>query len=164
VVGFQRFGESDAECRGCLQPEAAGRERGRLEAAGPVHQRIMVQRYTNPGAEGIHLLELAKNARKMFKMQPLKEKRRLLQFAISNSTWKDGQLTVTYRQPFDLFATWSGEMKKSPVSEWGEKGQNEKWLPFLNSYRTLCLDPPPSRQAILGDLKLIAQEQPPCSR
>jgi hypothetical protein len=145
VVSFQHFGESDAECRGCLQPEAAGRERGRLEAAGPVHQRIMVQRYTNPGAEG------------------LKEKRRLLQFAISNSTWKDGQLTVTYRQPFDLFATWSGEMKKSPVSEWGEKDQNEKWLPFLNSYRTLCLDPPPSLKAIFGDLKLIAQEQPPCS-
>ena len=35
---------------------------------------------------------------------PASEKRRLLNFVVSNSTWRDGELSVTYRQPFDLLA------------------------------------------------------------
>jgi hypothetical protein len=32
------------------------------------------------------------------------EKRKLLDFVLSNSRWKDGELAVEYRKPFDLLA------------------------------------------------------------
>ena len=40
--------------------------------------------------EGFNLLELAKNAEKLFKKQASDEKRRFLEFVASNSTWEGG--------------------------------------------------------------------------
>lgn len=40
----------------------------------------------------------------MFVKQEPREKRRLLDFVLSNSTWKGGELTPVYRQPFDMIA------------------------------------------------------------
>ncbi len=54
--------------------------------------------------EGIRVLELAKDAQRLFDKQEPREKRRLLNFAVSNCSWKGGELTVTLRQPFDLLA------------------------------------------------------------
>ena len=53
--------------------------------------------------EGILLLELAQGAQHIFDEQVPDEKRRLLKFVLSNCTWKEGELTGTFRQPFDLF-------------------------------------------------------------
>src|SRR5262245_6353864 len=47
--------------------------------------------------EGMSLLELAKRAHLLFKKQKPNEKRRLLDFVISNRTWKNGELHSTYR-------------------------------------------------------------------
>ena len=55
-------------------------------------------------SEGVALLELAKNAQRLFAKQEPREKRRLLNFLISNCTWNSGFLTATFRQPFDLLA------------------------------------------------------------
>ena len=54
--------------------------------------------------DGVRLLELAKKAYFLFKQQNSSEKRKLLNFVCSNSTWKDQTLTATFRQPFDLLA------------------------------------------------------------
>jgi hypothetical protein len=54
--------------------------------------------------EGIQLLELAHRAHQLFESQPPAEKRKLLDFVLSNCTWKNGDLTAEYRQPFDLIA------------------------------------------------------------
>jgi hypothetical protein len=54
--------------------------------------------------DGVRLLELAKKAYFLFKQQNSSEKRKLLNFVCSNSTWKDQTLTATLRQPFDLLA------------------------------------------------------------
>jgi site-specific DNA recombinase len=54
--------------------------------------------------EGARLLEIAQSARRLFFKQQPSEQRRLLNFVLSNSTWKDGKLTPTFRQPFDLIA------------------------------------------------------------
>src|SRR5262245_38796388 len=40
----------------------------------------------------------------LFEKQPPREKRRLLDFVLSNSTWANGVLTPVFRQPFDLLA------------------------------------------------------------
>jgi site-specific DNA recombinase len=54
--------------------------------------------------EGAGLIELAHGARSLFAKQEPREQRRLLDFVLSNSTWKNGELTPTFRQPFDLIA------------------------------------------------------------
>ena len=41
---------------------------------------------------------------KLFAQQEPREKRRLLNFLLSNCTWEDGEVTATFRQPFDLLA------------------------------------------------------------
>lgn len=78
--------------------------------------------------EGRQLLELIKIMPELFDRQPPREKRELLKFVVSNSTWKEGTLTVSYRQPFDLFTTWSEKMNNEPASKGMKNGQIEDWL------------------------------------
>ena len=52
--------------------------------------------------DGFRILELARNAFKLYIEQDMGEKRRLLQIVFSNCTWADGRLTFDYRKPFDL--------------------------------------------------------------
>ena len=54
--------------------------------------------------EGVKLLELAKKAYLLYEKQKADEKRKLLDFVCSNSTWREGRLTVNFRQPFDMIA------------------------------------------------------------
>ena len=55
--------------------------------------------------EGIKLLELSQKAAQLFDSQPPSEKRKLLDFVLSNCSWKEGRLDAEYRQPFDLIAS-----------------------------------------------------------
>ena len=52
--------------------------------------------------EGLALLRLAQQAPELFENQEPGEKRKLLDFVVSNCTWKDGKLHAEYRQPFDI--------------------------------------------------------------
>ena len=45
--------------------------------------------------EGVELLELARNARRLFERQEPREKRRLLNFVLSNCSWEDGKVVAT---------------------------------------------------------------------
>ena len=54
--------------------------------------------------EGVQILELARNAQRLFERQEPREKRRLLNFVLSNCSWEDGEVVATFRQPFDLLA------------------------------------------------------------
>ena len=53
--------------------------------------------------EGVQLLELARNAQKLFEHQEPHEKHRRLNFVLSNCTWEGVRLVATFRQSFDLF-------------------------------------------------------------
>jgi hypothetical protein len=84
--------------------------------------------------EGIKLLELAQKAGEMFRNQSPVEKRRLLDFVLSNSVWMDGMLTATYRHPSDLLAK---NVISPPDKNRRDKpgtGNTEKWsrLPGSN--------------------------------
>ena len=50
--------------------------------------------------EGVQILELARNAQRLFAEQEPREKRRLLNFVLSNCSWEDGAVRATFRQPF----------------------------------------------------------------
>src|SRR5215207_8931167 len=54
--------------------------------------------------EGIALLDLGRNAQRLFANQEPREKRRLLNFLLSNCTWEDGKVAATFRQPFDMLS------------------------------------------------------------
>lgn len=78
--------------------------------------------------EGIKLLDLARSAHGRFENQPAKEKRKLLDFVLSNSTWKSGELTAQYRQPFDLLADAARAAEGATLGASAILGQNDNWL------------------------------------
>jgi DNA invertase Pin-like site-specific DNA recombinase len=78
--------------------------------------------------EGVQLLRLADRAHALFERQEPAEKRRLLNFLLSNCVWKDGALTAEYRQPFDMLAL-AREAAGDAVEEGAAKsGRFENWL------------------------------------
>ena len=66
--------------------------------------------------EGVAILELANRAAELFEKQSASEKRRLLDFVLSNSSWGNGELTVEFRQPFDLIAVAATELKQKKAA------------------------------------------------
>ena len=85
--------------------------------------------------EGIRLLELAQKAGRLFRRQSSAEKRRLLGFVLSNCTWKDGQLTAAYPQPFDLLAKNVIALETKKPAEGAQTGIFDNWLPGTGSNR-----------------------------
>ena len=82
---------------------------------------------------GIQLLELTRNMHRLFEKQQAAEKRRLLNFVVSNSVWKEGKIVPAWRQPFDMIAV-ANEPKESDNHAYGpETGLNENWLPVVDS-------------------------------
>lgn len=87
-----------------------------LEVQIAKHNRADVSYYDF----GVKILELAKNAKYLYKMATPEEKQELLRFLLSNSTLKDGKPEFVLKQPFSAIA------KRSPLRErstWG--GQRE---------------------------------------
>ena len=78
--------------------------------------------------EGVRLLEVARRAYGLFQKQPPREKRRLLNFVVSNSSWKGGELTATFRQPFDMLAVANSAWKTKKAAGTGPDGLSEIWL------------------------------------
>jgi hypothetical protein len=55
--------------------------------------------------EGVALLDLARNAERPFAQQDrVNEKRRLLNFLLSNCAWEGGKIAAAFRQPFDMLS------------------------------------------------------------
>ena len=63
--------------------------------------------------EGVRLLELAQRAHRLFQKQEPREKRRLLNFLLSNCSWKGGELIAVFRQPFDMLVDANSARKQS---------------------------------------------------
>lgn len=61
----------------------------------------------------------------------MSEKRKLLAFLCSNSTWKDGRLIPQYRQPFDLVAVTNKSYQQTKATSPEESGLCPNWLPYL---------------------------------
>ncbi len=75
----------------------------------------------------------ARNAQRLFASQEPREKRRLLNFVLSNCTWKDGEVVATFRQPFDML---SETVTAAASIEQGASAKSAKskiWLPELDS-------------------------------
>lgn len=78
--------------------------------------------------EGIALLDLARDAQRLFTTQEPREKRRLLNFLLSNCTWEGGTVTATFRQPFDMLAETAGNAARAEAGEGVKSTKTEIWL------------------------------------
>lgn len=78
--------------------------------------------------EGVRILELARNAQALFERQPAREKRRLLNFVLSNCSWEDGEVVATFRQPFDMLAETTAIAARSTAGGGSNSSKNEIWL------------------------------------
>ena len=74
------------------------------------------------------LLDLARNAQRLFAMQKPREKRRLLNFILSNCTWEDGEVVAHFRQPFDMLAETMTAAAHFEAGEAAKSAKNEIWL------------------------------------
>ena len=54
--------------------------------------------------QGVTILEMARNAQRLFDSEEPMQKRRLLNFVVSNSTWANGELNASLREPFGFIA------------------------------------------------------------
>jgi site-specific DNA recombinase len=82
---------------------------------------------------GVRLIDIASNVHQLFKQKDPVEKRRLLNFVISNSIWKEGTLTAQWRQPFDLIAETTA-LAAAETARGDENSAHCKvWLPGLDS-------------------------------
>ena len=86
--------------------------------------------------DGIRLLDLARRADVLFESQRPAEKRKLLDFVLSNCRWKDGQLEAEYRKPFDILAVVVAAQNAAGEGIAPEVVQKENWLPTLDTFRT----------------------------
>lgn len=77
---------------------------------------------------GVALLKLAKDAHRLFEIQDAGEKRRLLNFLLSNCSWANGQLTAAFKEPFDMLAETVSEANALERSQGAEKAQKTNWL------------------------------------
>jgi site-specific DNA recombinase len=84
-------------------------------------------------ADGVQILELARNAQALFERQPAREKRQLLNFVLSNCSWEDGEVVATFRQPFDLLAETTTIAAGSKTSKGTTSSKSEIWLGNLDS-------------------------------
>jgi site-specific DNA recombinase len=83
--------------------------------------------------EGVQLLELARNAQRLFAKQEPREKRRLLNFVLSNCTWEDGEVVATFRQPFDMLVETTIAAARLDADEAVKSAKSEIWLGDLDS-------------------------------
>jgi site-specific DNA recombinase len=83
--------------------------------------------------EGVQILELARNAQRLFAEQEPREKRRLLNFVLSNCSWEDGAVRATYRQPFDLLTETTAIAARSEADGAASTAKKENWLPLMDS-------------------------------
>jgi hypothetical protein len=56
------------------------------------------------------------------------QKRRLVNFVLSNCSWKDGEARVTFRQPFDLLAETTAMAARQEAENTANSAKSEIWL------------------------------------
>src|SRR5579872_4461743 len=84
---------------------------------------------------GVSIIELSQRPHPMFVKQPVHEKRCLLDFVVSNCSRKDGLLTPTFHQPFDMLAVAVAKNLASEIVSEVPPARNENWLPRNHDFQ-----------------------------
>ena len=98
-------------------------------------------------------LDLAQGSQQLFAKRQPKRETTPSEFCTIELTWKRSDLSVAFRQPFDLIA------QKTTSGPSGRDGGTKNppncssWWAFLDTYRTLCLAPSPEIREIFEQLR-----------
>jgi site-specific DNA recombinase len=76
----------------------------------------------------LQVLELCNNAARTYESLALPEKRELLSFVCSNSTWRDGTVTPTFCKPFDAIVQFMESKNAASDPVGAESGILDGWL------------------------------------
>ncbi len=76
---------------------------------------------------------LGNASQRLFARQEPRQKRRLLNFVLSNCTWEDGEVVATFRQPFDLLAETTAIASRHGAGNTANSAKSEIWLPEQDS-------------------------------
>jgi site-specific DNA recombinase len=99
--------------------------------------------------EGIQIVNFVRNAHKLFEKQSPSEKRRLLNFVLSNCEWEHGKLRASFRQPFDFLVKAVGQADGDKLLKRKKRGPSEIWLGRQDS--NLGMAVPKTAALPLGD-------------
>ena len=127
---------------GSVQPEfiAALSEKWRRESENCRRQaEALAHEEKTYLEEGIQIVDFVRNAHRLFKKQPPSEKRRLLNFVLSNCEWEHGKIRAEFRQPFDFLAKAIGHADSDKLSNPQKKVSNEVWLGRLDSNQGMAV-------------------------
>lgn len=83
--------------------------------------------------DGIQLLRLAKDAHRLFRERPPQDQSKMLKLLCSNSSWRDGKLSLTFSQPFDLIEEKVVQTEQAQNAGIGDSARFEIWLPGSDS-------------------------------
>lgn len=78
--------------------------------------------------EGVDLLILAQDAEEIFQKHEGASRKRLLNFVLSNCTWKDAQLSANFRKPFDLLLENTTSQHDPKSGDGYDDAGKENWL------------------------------------
>jgi hypothetical protein len=84
---------------------------------------------------------MASNAHRSFFDQPKAEQKSLLIMLISNCSWANRELSVTFRQPFDILEEISLSEARVEAGNELQNGALPVWLPLLDTVRNLFAHP-----------------------
>ena len=73
-------------------------------------------------------VQIFEPARKSCSSDSSRAKPRLLNFVLSNCSWKDGEARVTFRQPFDLLAETTAMAARQEAENTANSAKGEIWL------------------------------------
>jgi hypothetical protein len=83
---------------------------------------------------------VASRAADIFERSKTEQKRELIAFVFSNLRLKGKKLEYSLRSPFDLMVN---------------RADHTSWLPFLDTYRTMCLAPQPDFRRVLAGVRAM---------
>jgi len=64
-------------------------------------------------------------------------------------------VVATFREPFDMLAETAANSNRLESGATFKAAKTEIWLPFLNTYRTMCRAPEPDFRQILKDVRAL---------
>ena len=79
--------------------------------------------------EGVKLLGLVGRAHNLFQKQEPSEKRRLLNFVLSNCIWNGGDIVVEYGHPFNIILGTTAKVQNKKRVREASAPRIDNWLP-----------------------------------
>jgi len=108
--------------------------------------------------EGIALISMARDARRTFAEAGLERRQSLLATLLSNSTYKDGVVTATFRKPFDIIVESLPREALLKAGGGAKIAETAEWLPFVEAIRKSFRENARAIALLLSSYRLLERD------